>query len=72
MSLASEKEFLGELHLTRVGFCCSFSCRINPPGVVLLDEGLRCPAASVLLASECRGGELEPGRCRDLKADQGA
>lgn len=27
-SLASEKEFLGELHLTQVRFCCSFFCQI--------------------------------------------
>lgn len=26
--LASEKEFLRELHLTQVRFCCSFSCQI--------------------------------------------
>lgn len=26
--LANKKEFLGELHLTQVWFCCSFSCQI--------------------------------------------
>lgn len=66
VSLASEKEFLGELLLTQVWFCCFLLP--NPPLVLLFDEGLQCRAASSA-AQPCEqrsndseqsfGGELE-------------